>query len=165
MSDFSDIVDSFRARLETLQVKSGLKDKPFAEKIGINYKTYRNIMGRDPKRASLQGPTLVTIGALIAQLGINDVLWLLTGKRGLEVDRLPAAVREPEIEWDSSPHVEEEMESVAWEDVEDALSELKSDMGPKGRALLAEELVEGCRTLRRYLRHRSEEAAAAKKTA
>ena len=71
----ADIVADFRSRLNELEHASGMNERAFATFLGLKLTTYRNV-----KTRGAQGPSLMTLTSLIAKLGTDQFIWLLTGK-------------------------------------------------------------------------------------
>ena len=71
----TDIVDKFKSRLVEFEKASGMREKAFSEYLGLNLTTYRNMKGR-----GVQGPSLKILSVLLAKLGTEKFLWLLTGE-------------------------------------------------------------------------------------
>ena len=80
MANVPDELEKFRARMQELQDRSGLKDPKFAQSLGLALMTYRTMMGRDPTRPGKAGPSLQTLSSIATHMRKEDFNYVLTGE-------------------------------------------------------------------------------------
>ncbi|MBI5522410.1 MAG: hypothetical protein HY910_07265 [Desulfarculus sp.] len=80
MANIPDELEKFRARMQELQARSGLKDPKFAQSLGLALMTYRTMMGRDPTRPGKAGPSLQTLSSIATHMRREDFNYVLTGE-------------------------------------------------------------------------------------
>ena len=80
MANIPDELEKFRARMQELQARSGLKDAKFAQYLGLALMTYRTMMGRDPTRPGKAGPSLQTLATIATHMRNKDFDYVLKGE-------------------------------------------------------------------------------------
>jgi len=80
LSQLPEYLALFRKRMQALQDRRELNDAEMARELGLNYMTYRSMMGRDPKRPGKEGPNLQTISTVAKKISSGEFHWLLSGQ-------------------------------------------------------------------------------------